>query len=180
MKDWNVIVSVNEKGFSQAVNILKKFGPISKTEFFNVLVMKVEDMISMCETLQKNLEDNPSSLSFLSRLIPVTKSFTFQTPDEFEQKVKETISEWALQLEGKGFHVRMHRRGFKGKLSSLEEEKLLDELLLDLTREAGNPGHITFEDPDVIISIETVAHRAGLSLWTREDLQRYPFVRVEG
>ena len=65
-------------------------------------------------------------------------------------------------------------------LSSLEEEKRLDEFLLELTKEGGNPGHITFEDPDVLIAVETVAHRAGLSLWTHEDLQRYPFVRVEG
>ncbi|MBE0427961.1 MAG: hypothetical protein IBX72_16585 [Nitrospirae bacterium] len=178
MKDWNVVVSVNEKRFSQAVNILREFGQISKTEFYNVLVMKVGDIAGMCDALKKRLEGDPAFLSFLSRLIPVTKSFTFQSPDEFEQKVKETISEWAHQLEGKGFHVRMHRRGFKGRLSSLEEEKMLDELLLELTKEGGNPGHITFEEPDVIIAVETVAHRAGLSLWTREDLQIYPFVRV--
>jgi tRNA(Ser,Leu) C12 N-acetylase TAN1 len=134
----------------------------------------------MCDALKKRQEEDPQALSFLSRLISVTKTFTFQTPDEFAQKVKQTISEWVPQLEGKGFHVRMHRRGFKGKLSSLEEEKMLDELLLELTKEGGAAGHITFEDPDVIISIETVAHRAGLSLWTREDLQRYPFVRLEG
>lgn len=180
MKDWNVVVSVNEKGFSQAVNILRKFGPISKTEFFNVLVMRVEDIAGMCDTLKNRLEGDPSFLSFLSRLIPVTKSFTFQTLDEFEQKVKETVSEWVPQLEGKGFHVRMHRRGFKGRLSSLEEEKMLDEFLLVLTKDGGNPGHVTFERPDVIIAVETVAHRAGLSLWTHEDLQKYPFVRVEG
>lgn len=180
MKDWNVVVSVNEKGFSQAVNILKEFGPISKTEFFNVLVMKVEDIAEMCDALKKRLENDPSFLSFLSRLIPVTKSFTFQTPDEFEQKVKEIVSEWVPQLEGKGFHVRMHRRGFKGRLSSLEQERMLDEFLLELTREGSNPSHVTFECPDVIIAVETVAHRAGLSLWTREDLQRYLFVRVEG
>jgi tRNA(Ser,Leu) C12 N-acetylase TAN1 len=180
MKDWNVVVSVNEKGFNQAVNILKEFGPISKTEFFNVLVMKVEDIAGMCDTLKKRMEEDPSFLSFLSRLIPVTKSFIFQTPDEFEQKVKETVSEWVPQLEGKGFHVRMHRRGFKGRLSSLEEEKMLDEFLLELTKESGNPSHVTFEGPDVIIAVETVAHRAGLSLWTHEDLQKYPFVRVEG
>jgi len=94
--------------------------------------------------------------------------------------VKETVSEWVPQLEGKGFHVRMHRRGFKGRLSSLEEEKMLDEFLLVLTKDGGSPGHVTFERPDVIIAVETVAHRAGLSLWTHEDLQKYPFVRVEG
>lgn len=73
--------------------------------------------------------------------------------------MKETVSEWVPQLEGKGFHVRMHRRGFKGRLSSLEEEKMLDEFLLELTKERGNPGHVTFEGPDVIIAVETVAHR---------------------
>ncbi|MEW6419720.1 MAG: THUMP domain-containing protein [Nitrospirota bacterium] len=180
MKDWNVVVSVKEKGFNQAINILKEFGPTSKTEFFNVLVMKVENIGEMCETLKKRQEEDTSYLSFLSRLIPVTKSFTFQTPDEFEQKVKEIVLEWIPQLEGKGFHVRMHRRGFKGRLSSLEEEKMLDEFLFELTKEGSNPGRITFEEPDVIISVETVAHRAGLSLWTREDLQRYPFVKVDG
>jgi hypothetical protein len=74
----------------------------------------------------------------------------------------------------------MHRRGFKGRLSSLEEERMLDEFLLKLTKEGSNLGHVTFEGPDVIIAVETVAHRAGLSLWTREDLHRYPFVRIEG
>ena len=48
-----------------------------------------------------------------------------------------------------------------------------------MTREGGNPGRVTLERLDVIIAIETVAHRAGLSFWTHEDLQRYPFVRVE-
>jgi tRNA(Ser,Leu) C12 N-acetylase TAN1 len=113
----------------------------------------------IADALKRRLEDDPSSLSFLSRLIPVTKSFIFQTPDEFERKVKETVSEWVPQLEGKGFHVRMHRRGFKVRLSSLEEEKMLDEFLLELAKDRGNPGHVTFEGPDVIIAVETVAHR---------------------
>jgi len=178
MKDWNVVVSVNEKGFSQAVNSLIAFGEVTKTEFFNLLVMKVENITEMCDDLKNRLEGDPSSLSFLSRLIPVTKSFTFQTPQEFEQKLKEAVSEWAPKLEGKGFHIRMHRRGFKGRLSSLDEEKMLDEFLLGLTREGGSPGHITFEDPDIIIAVETVSNRAGLSIWSREDLKRYPFVRI--
>jgi hypothetical protein len=115
MKDWNIVVSVNEKGFNQAVNILKEFGPISKTEFFNVLVMKVEDIAGMCDTLKKRLEDDPSFLSFLSRLIPVTKSFTFLSPDEFEQKVKETISEWGPQTGGKRISCQDAPQGLQGK-----------------------------------------------------------------
>jgi hypothetical protein len=38
---------------------------------------------------------------------------------------------------------------------------------------------VAFEDVDAVVSIETLDHRAGVSLWTREDLQRYPFLRVD-
>jgi hypothetical protein len=41
------------------------------------------------------------------------------------------------------------------------------------------PGHITFENPDAIIAVETIANWAGLSLWTRWQLKRYPLIRVE-
>jgi hypothetical protein len=43
----------------------------------------------------------------------------------------------------------------------------------------GNPGRITFADPDAILALETVDCRAGLSLWSREDLQRYPFLHLD-
>jgi tRNA(Ser,Leu) C12 N-acetylase TAN1 len=44
---------------------------------------------------------------------------------------------------------------------------------------AGAEGEITFEDPDAILALETVGTRAGLSLWTREDLQRYPLLHLD-
>lgn len=46
----------------------------------------------------------------------------------------------------------MHRRGFKGRLSSQNEERFLDEVLLDALEQMGKPGRITFEKPDVIIT----------------------------
>jgi hypothetical protein len=73
----------------------------------------------------------------------------------------------------------MHRRGFKGKLRSLEEEQFLDDILLEALKKAGTPGHITFENPDAVIAVETIANWAGISLWTRDQLQRYPFIRID-
>jgi hypothetical protein len=29
------------------------------------------------------------------------------------------------------------------------------------------------------VAVETVGTQAGLSLWTREDLKRYPFLRLD-
>jgi hypothetical protein len=73
----------------------------------------------------------------------------------------------------------MHRRGFKGRLSSQHEERFLDEVLLEALDTRGKPSRITFEDPDAILALETVDSRAGVSLWTREDIQRYPFLHLD-
>jgi len=42
-------------------------------------------------------------------------------------------------LAGKSFHVRLHRRGFKGRLSTAKEERFLDEALLDALDVLGHP-----------------------------------------
>lgn len=178
MIDWNVVVSVNEHGFRKASDILGELGKIKRSEFLNVLLMQTEDIYNLLEILRTKFLEDQDNLSFLSRLIPVIVTFTFQTPVEFEKKSGTTVLTWVPELAGKSFHVRMHRRGFKGKLSSLKEEQHLDHILLEALNAAGTPGRITFDDPDAILAVETIANRAGLSLWTREQMARYPFIRL--
>jgi tRNA(Ser,Leu) C12 N-acetylase TAN1 len=141
--------------------------------------MKVDDITGMLETLRDLVTDDSRALPFLSRLIPVTEAFTFQSPEEFKSRAREMVLAWADKLRGKSFHVRILRRGFRRKLSSPEKERLLDAALLESLEKAGSHGRITFDDPDAVIAIETVGQRAGLSYWTREDLQRYPFIRLD-
>jgi tRNA(Ser,Leu) C12 N-acetylase TAN1 len=43
----------------------------------------------------------------------------------------------------------------------------------------GSTGRIDFEDPDVIIVVETVGQIAGLSLWTREQRRKYSLLRLD-
>jgi tRNA(Ser,Leu) C12 N-acetylase TAN1 len=178
MVNWNVVVSVNEDGFRKAFDILGEFGEVRRTNFLNVLVMHTDNLQKLLETLNDNLLEDNDYLSFLSRLIPVTETFSFQTPEEFENKSKKAVLRWVPVLRGRAFHVRMRRRGFKGKLSSLSEEQFLDHILLEALDAAGAPGRITFDDPDAIIAVETIANRAGLSLWTREQMHRYPFIKL--
>jgi len=179
MQEWNVIININERGLKQAYQKLGRFGRIGKTGFFNVLFMKADDSRKMIETLREWTLEDPNALTFLSRLIPVTATFIFQSPEEFESRAKRAVLSWVPELAGKCFHVRMRRRGFKGKLSSLDEEHFLDNTLLEVLEKAGTPARITFCDPDAIIAVETIAQWAGLSLWSREDLQRYPFIRLD-
>ena len=179
MQEWNVVLSVNKNGFKDAFRKLSRFGPIKKTGFFNVLFLRVYDISRLLEILREWTSDEPDALSFLSRLTPVTNTFTFQSPGEFEEKAKEIVLAWAPELAGKSFHVRMRRRGFKGKLSGLEEEQFLDTVLLEAIEKTGKAGRVAFDDPDVIVAIQTISQWAGLSLWTRDDLRRYPFIRPD-
>ncbi len=179
MQEWNAVINVNERGLKDAFAVLGRFGFLKKTGFRNVLLMNARDVRSMLAELRELQRNDPVSLSFLSRLIPATHIFSFQSPGEFEEKARETVTMWVSRLAGKRFHVRMRRRGFKGKLSSLDEERFLDIFLLECLEKAGTPGHITFDDPDEIIAVETVAAWAGLSIWSREEMLEYPFIRLD-
>jgi tRNA(Ser,Leu) C12 N-acetylase TAN1 len=179
MFHWNVVVNLREHGFRRAFKLLQGLGAVYTTDFLNVLVMEVSNIPRFLETLNAWSLDDPNLLKLLARVVPVTCTFSFQSPEEFETKAKEAVLYWLPQLAGKNFHVRMHRRGFKGRISSPEEERFLDKIILEELGKRGNPGHITFKDPDAILVLETVGQQAGLSCWTREDLQRYPFLRLD-
>lgn len=179
MPEWNAVVSIYEYGWKDAFEKLGSFGTVTKTPYLNVLLLKADDPPMLLQKVKEGMTDDPEGWSFLSRLIPITHTFTFQSQETFEEKAKETVLDWVPELAGRSFHIRMKRRGFKGTLSSLDEERFLDTLLLDALEKAGRPGHIAFDDPDIVIAIETVGSWAGLSLWKREDLHCYPFIRPD-
>ncbi len=176
MQEWNAVVSVREHGFRQALEVFGAFGEVKRTDFYNIILLRAREVTHMLETLRGRSQE---SLAFLARLIPVSRAFIFNSPEEFEDRARSAVLGWSLQLSGKSFFVRIHRRGFKGRIASMDEERALDTLLLEELEKTGNPGRITYEDPDAVIVIETVGHWAGLSLFTREERARYPFIRVE-
>jgi len=177
--DWNAVITVREGGFAPACRLLGQFGPVRKTEFFNTLVMRAADPFQLMAALQDQLADNPVIAAWISRFMPMQRLFGFQSVEEFELRSRETVLEWLPRLANARFHVRMHRRGFKGKLSSAEEERFLDEFLLQSLVEAGTPGKVAFEDPDVIIALETIGTRAGLSLFGRDELRRFSLLHLD-
>jgi tRNA(Ser,Leu) C12 N-acetylase TAN1 len=141
--------------------------------------MRVDDLRAFLEGFDALVAKDESLANSISRVVPVTHTFQFQSPEEFERKAWEIAREWVPALKGASFHVRMHRRGFKGRLSSQVEERFLDRFLLERLEEENSCGQIDFEDPDYIIAVESVGQQAGLSLWTREDLERFSLLRLD-
>ena len=174
-----MVAVLHEGGFREGIRVLGEFGRVERSRFYNVLQMKVPNVRELLQKMRQRLAEDPGAFAFLSRLLPVEMTFEFSTRTEFEEKAKESALAFLPELKGKSFHVRLHRRGSKGKLSSPEEERMLDELLLGELEKAGSPGRISFEDPDAVIAIETIENRAGFALWRREDFELYQFVRIE-
>ncbi|HEX9768301.1 MAG TPA: hypothetical protein VGA50_03915 [Kiloniellales bacterium] len=179
MLEWNVVVSVYAEGYRRAIRLLQRFGRVAPTDYYNVLVMEVDDTSAFVEALAGIVAETPGILNDISRVAPCESCFDYESAQEFDSKARDVALSWVPELAHSAFHVRMHRRGFKERLSSQDEERFLDSVLLAALDEAGTPGRITFDDPDAIVSVETVGQRAGMSFWRREDLERYPFLRLD-
>jgi tRNA(Ser,Leu) C12 N-acetylase TAN1 len=141
--------------------------------------MRADDPFWLLAELHGQLAVNPAISAWVSRFMPMKRLFAFQSVEEFELRCREAVLEWQPRLANTCFHVRMHRRGFKGKLSSAEEERFLDEFLLQKLAEAGTPGRVGFDNPDVIIALETIGPKAGMSLFGRDELRRFSLLHLD-
>lgn len=177
--DWNVVATTRPHNYPRARQLLARFGDVETTEFFNVLVLRTEDPGAFLEAYAERRAEDDRLDECLARVVPLMHVFDFATPAEFEAKAKAVVADLLPQMAGKAFHVRMSRRGFKHEMSSQSEERFLDDSILTGLEERGSPGRLTFENPDLILDVETVGTRAGLSLWSAEDLKRFPFLKVD-
>lgn len=179
LANWNVVVTLPENTFREARRMLSRWGPVERTGYYNVLVMRVADPNAFLADFASAIAETPGLLNFVSHVVPAQQAFPFDSSDAFQREARAIALGWLSDLAGASFYVRLHRRGLKEIISTQPEERFLDEVLLTALAEAGTPGRISFADPDRVIHIETVDGRAGMSLWTREDLRRFPFLGVD-
>jgi len=179
VKDWNVVISVYQDGFRRALRVLGKLGRIERSPFHNVLVMRVEDPVALLEAVERKTEEDTALYDAISRIAPAMRTLEFHSAEEFKEKLGPILLEWSARLAGRSLHVRLHRRGDKHDLRTPDTERFLDDLLLEATAAAGAPCRISYTDPDAVIAIDTVDDRAGVSLWTRDDLARHRLLRPD-
>jgi tRNA(Ser,Leu) C12 N-acetylase TAN1 len=179
MRDWNVIISIYQDGFRRAQRALETLGSVEPSSYHNVLVMKVDDPMALLDAVEQRTEEIPALYDAISRVAPAQRAFEFHSAEEFRDKARDVLCEWVPQLAGRSFHVRFHRRGARHDLGSAETERYLDDVILDALREVGTPATISFADADAVIAIDTIDERAGLALWTRENLTRHRLLRPD-
>lgn len=175
--DWNVVVTVHEEGFEQVEQVLDPMGELARTRYHNVLVLKVEDLEEFLGKLDDLCAVNPDLAErYLSKVVPLMRSFDFRSSEEFEERAKAAVRELAPELADRSFHVRVDRRGMRERIDSQEEERLLGDEIFDVLEERGESAEVTFDDPDAVVAVETVSDRAGVGLLWREDRQDRPYL----
>lgn len=178
MSDFNVVVTLRAD-FGRALHALRAFGRVRRTRFYNVLLLQVEDPEAFLEALRERLESDPGLRASLARVEPLERTFVFTDADELEARLKETLSGWLPKLRGHSFHVRVHRRGLKQRVSGHEEEQRLDAWLMEQIAGDGEGTRVTFDDPDLVVDVETVDTRAGVAVRSRERMERFPFLHAD-
>jgi tRNA(Ser,Leu) C12 N-acetylase TAN1 len=176
---WNVLVTLAGRAYNRPLRLLRRHGRVQQTGLFNVVALEVPDVPAFLEALRLDRDAGGELSGYLARVLPVERSFSFSDAADFADKARGVVLEWAPRLAGRSFHVRIHRRGCKDLLHTLDEERRLDEAVLAELRQRGTPARVTFDDPDAVVDVETLRQEVGMALWTRPDLARYPFVRVD-
>jgi len=177
VKEWNIAITVHQEGFAPVVHALRDLAPIGLTSYHYLLTMTAKDPMEALAAIEARAAMNATLPDALSRVAPAMEGFFFSSPEEFEAKAETVLLARLPQLAGKSFHVRLHRRGHRQDLVDPAVERRLGEVVQSALKCTGAPGTISFSDPDAIVVIDTVDDRAGIALWSREDIARHPLLR---
>jgi tRNA(Ser,Leu) C12 N-acetylase TAN1 len=179
VQDWNVIVTVFQDGYRRALRALRDLGSADRSPYHNVLIMKVDDPLTLLAAVEARTEESPALYDAVSRVAPAQRSFDFHSAEDFMDNVRSILREWSPILAGRAFHVRLNRRGTRHDLRTQETERLLNDAALDAAGGMAVSGKIAFTDADAVIAIDAIDNRAGVGLWTREDLARHRLLRPD-
>ena len=60
MDEWNVVVTVRDHGYTRARRVLGRLGPVAGRPFYNVLVMRTDDILAFLEAVDDLLARTPA------------------------------------------------------------------------------------------------------------------------
>jgi len=177
MKDWNILVTTLPGQERKLLPALNRLGEFARSEFKGILIGRVGEVTRFLEALRHAGEEPVEWRQHLLRALPMERTFAF-TPPTFEERVREAVAPFVQRMASGTFHVRLERRGHKGKILSPEVEQRVGDYVIGLATQQGKTLRVSFQDSDYVVVAETVGNMCGVALVTRELRRRYPFVKI--
>jgi tRNA(Ser,Leu) C12 N-acetylase TAN1 len=175
--DWNVLATSVEGARPVLLAGLRRLGAFRGGGYRNVAIGRVDDVPAFLAALREATAHDTILAASLARVLPIARTFRLEEDDPVAG-METALEPFHEQLAGRSFYVRIERRGLHGTLHSSAVERRLGAALWRLVEAAGHAPRVTFEDPDVILAIETLGDRAGIAVIDRALRREYPFVRV--
>ncbi len=177
MQPWNVVVTCRRNGERGAAKELKFFGRFHAMGFRDVLVGHVEDRARFFEDLRKGKEVRDPVWRYISRVVPVDEVFSF-TLETFRERLSGVIDGVTGRVPPGTFYVRIERRGYKGEIPTQDVEKEMGGRIIDAHGRKGHSSRVDFKEFRFIVAVETFRDVGGVGIVTREEIERYPFLKV--
>ena len=178
MKEWNILATATREQERYLLRFLNGYGEFKGSGFRDVVLGRVEEIDVFLRALENLREENPIKLNPLSQIVPLEKTFHFNLSD-FKDILKEILSSYVDRIENKKFYLRVKRRGHKGEISSLEVEKEVADFIMGSLEKAGKKAHVSFNDPDCILIVETIRNWAGVGFITKEMKEKYSLIKIK-
>jgi adenylyl- and sulfurtransferase ThiI len=156
---------------------LRRFGEFTHSEFKGILIGRVEDTSQFLQAIQLAAETGAAWRQHLLRVLPMERVFSF-TPQTLEEQLREAVTPFVQRMTSGAFHVRLERRGHKGKIVSPEVEQRLGDYVMEIAKQQNKILSVSFHDSDYVIAAETIGNQCGVTLVTRRLRERYPFVKI--
>jgi tRNA(Ser,Leu) C12 N-acetylase TAN1 len=177
MREWNILATSLE-GRREALLIgLRSLAQFWRAGYRNVLVGRVDDQRVFLEAVRDRLATDMFLQAALTKVVPVERVVSFE-PQRLAEVLADALVPLADRLCGRRFYVRLERRGLKGIVHTPTVERALGDVLFTAAAARGDAPTVGFDDPDVVVAIETTGQTAGVGFLTRELRAAFPFVRV--
>lgn len=145
---------------SEVSKILKEMGDsesnVSATSMSGIITAQTSlDPVQIVNDLREQVLDEPWSLRYCLRVIPVQKV----TETEIE-KIEETVSELSdAILEGETYRISIERRN-----SDISSQELISRIAKKF------PNKVSLEHPDKVIQIEILGGKTGVAVIKNSDI----------
>ena len=177
VREWNTLATSLEGRRPELHAALRPLGSFWGAGYRNVLVGRVPDHQAFFESVRGHLSTDVRLEGALTKMVPVELTGTFE-PTALAEAATDLVLPHADRVAGQTFYVRVERRGLKGVVHTPTVERLVGEALIGATERCGKPATVRFDDPDVIVAIETTGDTFGVGFLSRALRHRFPFVRV--
>lgn len=156
---------------------LRRLGVFRGGGYRNVAIGRVADVPAFLDAWREAMAADPILAAAVGRVLPILRTFPVDQADP-AASLLAAVEPLAPAIAGRSFYVRIERRGLRGMLNSSDVERTLGAVLWGRLEAAGHVPRVTFDDPDVVVVVETLGDRGGVALLDRAVRAGYLFVRV--